>query len=95
MKDQKNKINIEEIIFTKPTDKTRIPSKNHLTIETFIEATNNEINGEIAHIKPREYSNLSKGKQKALQDIQGRGDIVIANVDKGGAVVIMEVTDYI
>ena len=93
MKDQKNKINIEEIIFIKPTDKTRILSKNHITIETFIEATNNEINEEIVHIKTREYSNLSKGKQKAVQDVQGRGDIVIVNVDKGGAVVIMEVND--
>ena len=26
--------------------------KNHQTVETFIEATDNEINEEIAHIKP-------------------------------------------
>ena len=35
-------------------------SQNNHTIETFIEATNNEINEEIAHIKPTNYSNLSK-----------------------------------
>ena len=38
--------------------------KNHHTIETFMEASNNEINEKIAHIKPPKYSNLSKGKQK-------------------------------
>ena len=71
------------------------PPKNHHTIEAFIEATNNEINEEIAHIKPPKYSNLSKGEQNALEDLQERDDIVIVNVDKGGAVVIMDVTNYI
>ena len=40
--------------------------KNRHTIEAFIEATNNEIDEEIAHIKPPKYSNLSRGEQKAL-----------------------------
>ena len=69
--------------------------KNHHTIEAFIEATNNEINEEIAHTKPPKYSNLSKGEQNALEDLQERDDIVIVNVDKGGAVVITDVTNYI
>ena len=69
--------------------------KNHYTIETFIEAADNQINEEIAHIKPPKYSNLSKGEQKALQDLQERDDIVIVNVHKRGAVVIIDVTDYI
>ena len=69
--------------------------KNHHTIETFIEAMNNEINDEIAHVKRPKYSNLSKGEQKALEDLQERDDIVIVNADKGGAVVIMDVTDYV
>ena len=37
--------------------------KNCHTNETFIEATNNEINEEIAHIKPPKYSNFSKREQ--------------------------------
>ena len=69
--------------------------KNHYTIETFIEAADNQINEEITHIKPPKYSNLSKGEQKALQDLQERDDIVIVNVHKRGAVVIIDVTDYI
>ena len=57
-KDQTNKPKAYEDIFRKPTDKTWIPPN----IETFIEATNNEINEKIAHIKPPNYSNFSKGK---------------------------------
>ena len=66
-----------------------LPPKKHHTIETFIETRNNEINEEIAHIKPPEYSNLSKVEQKSLEDLQERDDIVIVNGDKGGAVVIL------
>ena len=54
--------------------------KNRHTIEIFIEALNNEINKEIAHIKPPKYSNLSKGEQAALEDLQERNDI--AGLDK-------------
>ena len=71
------------------------PKKTHRTIETFLEATNNKINKKIAHIKPPKYLNLSKGKQKALEDLQLFDGIVIVNANKGGAEVIMDVTDYI
>ena len=81
----------EEDIFGKSTNKTWIPLKNH----HIIEATNNEINEEIVHIKPPIYSNLSKGEQEALEDLQEKDDMVFANADKGGAVVIMGVTDYL
>ena len=69
--------------------------KNHHTTETFIEATNTEINEEIAHIKRPKYSNLSKGEQKALEDLQEKDDILTVNADKGGAVVIMDAIDYV
>ena len=45
-------------------------------------------------MKPPKYSNLSKGEQKALEDLQERDDIVIVNADKAGAVVIMDASDY-
>ena len=64
--------------------------KKHHTIETFIEGTNNKISKEIGHIKPPKYSNLSKGEQEALEDLQERDDIAILNGNKGGAVVIMK-----
>ena len=48
--------------------------KRHQNIETSVEATKNEINKEIVHIKPPKYSNLSKGEQKALHDLMWKND---------------------
>ena len=84
---------IKEDIFRKPTHKTWIPN-NKYSIETFIEATRNDINNEIEKTKRPSYSNLSERK-KALQELQSRDNIVITDADKGGAVVILDVEDYI
>ena len=70
----------------KTTDKTWIPKKEHHTIEIFIGATNNKINKEIAHIKPPKYSNLSKGEQEVLENLQERDE---------RTVVIMDIADHI
>ena len=85
----------EEYIFRKPTNKTWVPNNNHQSIETFIEATRNEINHEIEKTKRPNYSNLSVKEQKALQELQFRDDIVTTDADKGGAVVILDVEDYV
>ena len=69
--------------------------KSHHTIETFIAATNNEINEEIAHIKPPKSSNFSEGEPKALEDLQERDHVATVYANKGGAATIMDVTDYI
>ena len=82
-------------IFIKPTNKTWVPNNNHYNIETFIEATRNEINNEIKNTKRNNYSNLSVKEQNALQELQSRDDIVTTEPDKGGAVVILDVEDYI
>ena len=39
--------------------------------------------------------NLSKGEQKSMEELAKRKDIIITNVDKGGAVVIMDIEKYI
>ena len=39
--------------------------------------------------------NLKKSELKALEDFQQREEIVITKTDKGGAVVIQDVSDYI
>ena len=39
--------------------------------------------------------NLSKGEQKAMEELAKRKDIIITNADKGSAVVIMDVEKYI
>ena len=38
---------------------------------------------------------LSKGEQKAMEELAKRKDIIITNADEGGAVVIMDVEKYI
>ena len=43
--------------------------------------------------KPPRNSNLSKGEQKAVKDLQERADVVIVNVIKRGAGVTMDVTE--
>ena len=47
-------------------------------------------------VPPRKIrSNLSKDGKVALKDLSKRHDIIITNADKGGAVVIMDINDYI
>ena len=57
---------------------------HHHNIQTFIEATRNEINNEIEKTKLPDYSDLSVIKeQKALQELQSRDNIVITDADMG------------
>ena len=85
----------EEDTFRKPTNKTWVPNSSHHSIETFIEATRNEINNETEKSKRPNYSNVFVREQKALQELQSRNDIVITDADKGGVVVLLDVEDYI
>ena len=39
--------------------------------------------------------NLSKDEKVALKDLSKRHDIIITNAGKGGAVVVMDLNDYI
>ena len=84
-----------ENTFKPATNKNWTPPKTHHSVETYIEVTNNEIQEKITKIKPSNYSNLTKGEKKALDELKNRDDIIITNADKGGAVVILDVEDYI
>ena len=64
-------------------------------ITTFTEATKSEIKDELKTIRGCKYTTLSKKEQKALEEIKYRENIVITNVERGGAVVILDVKDYI
>ena len=55
------------------------PSKNHVTLETIIEAPNNDIDTVIKKLKRPKYSNLSERDQKTLEEWKVRDDIVITN----------------
>ena len=43
----------------------------------------------------RPKDNLTKGEQKALEELSKRDDIIITNADKGTAIVIMDTDKYI
>ena len=85
----------EEDIFRKPTNKIWVPNNHHRSMETFIEATHNEINNEIIKTKRPNYSNLSAKEQKTLQELQPKYNIVITEADKNGTVIILDAEDYI
>ena len=66
-----------------------------LTIETFIDLVQHDINdAKILNTKRRK-DNLTKGEQKALEELSKRDDITITNADKGGVIVIMDIDKYI
>ena len=68
---------------------------NHHSIETFIEATRNEIREKIEKKRPSKYSNLTAKERNALQEQQSRNHIVITDADKWGAVVILDIEGYV
>ena len=76
----------EDQLFIPKTNKKWRPDKNHHTTEKYIKATKNALE--------TEEQNNSKNT-KALKELAERNDIVIIKADKGGAVVIIDVQDYV
>ena len=74
------------------------PNNVHHTVKTFSEDLKNKIteslNNEGQNLTSNR-KNLSKKEEKAMNDLKNRDDIVICKADKGGAVVISDVQDYV
>ena len=86
----------EDQLFKPKTNKKWRPDKNHHTVETYIEATKNALETEEQNNNNNKYyNNLTKGERKALKELADRNDIIITKADKGGAVVIIDVEDYV
>ena len=64
-------------------------------MEAFIEAFNKELEIEKKFWKAIPKSNLTKNETDTLQPLSQRDDIIMIKADKGGAVVIIDVDDYI
>ena len=71
------------------------PKKNHHTVETFVEAGENNVESILQEKKPLPKNNLSKIEKAALDHFTKREDIAIIKAGKGGATVIMNVEEYI
>ena len=66
-----------------------------IVVITFITAINHDIKSSKTKKLPRD--NLTKSERKALLNLnlQKRNDIIITKADKGGAVVTLDIKDYI
>ena len=62
---------------------------------TYIEATQRELEKEQTEIKEKSYNNLTKNKRTSMKELSEWEDIIITKADKGDAVVIVGVKDYI
>ena len=85
----------ENTIFIPEKQKPWTPSQNHHSIETFIDLVQHDINDPKILNTKRPKDNLTKGEQKALEELSKRDDIIITNADKGRAIVIMDTDKYI
>ena len=96
MKDTPNNKNDDKsALFKQNKNKKWTSSNNHHTTNTYVEVVKKDIE-QSKTVTPRKIRpNLSKDEKVALKDLSKRDDIIITNADKGGAVVIMDVNDYI
>ena len=62
---------------------------------TYIEATQRELEKELTKMKERPYNNLIKSERTSMKELSERVGITITKAEKGGAVVIVDVKDYI
>ena len=67
----------------------------HHIIETFIESFQKQIDQNPSEATPRNTYNLSTEERLALQQLRQKNDIIIIKADKGGAVTILSLEDYI
>ena len=95
-KDNENtKLTTEQQIFKSQKKEKWTPNKNHHTVLTYIEATQRELEKEQMKMKEKPYNNLTINERTSMKELSEREDIIITKADKGGAVVIVDVKDYI
>ena len=69
--------------------------QNHHSTETFIDLVQHEINDAKIMNTKKPKDNLTKGEQRALEELSKRDDIIITSADKEGTIVIMDIVKYI
>ena len=75
---------------------TWLPKETHHTVKTFIQKVRNDLSSHVSTNSPeRPKPNLSPGEIEAMKDLSTRDDIIISKADKGGAVVIQDLDDYL
>ena len=72
-----------------------LPKDIHHSVKTFIESVDRDLQKETNETTPERKQNLTKGEIQSLRNLKERDDIIITKADKGGAVVIINVDDYL
>ena len=82
--------------FKKKSNEEWLPKDIHHSVKTFIEAVEHDLETEEQkEAKNDRKQNLTKGEINSLNNLKKREDIIITKADKGGAVVIINVEDYL
>ena len=69
--------------------------KNYHTINTFIEALNNDVDELLKQKQTLPSNNISQHEKKIISESSKQIDLVFTKADKGGTTVIIYVGDYI
>ena len=77
------------------TNKDWLPNNTHHSVKTFIESINKDLTNAQRGDNQLIRNNLTKGEIHSLHHLKNRDDIIITKDDKGGAVVIVNVEDYL
>ena len=76
------------------TNKDWLPKNTHHTIKTFIESVHKDLGDTQQMTYQRTSNNLTRGEIHSLHKLVKRDDIIVTKADKGGAVVLINVDDY-
>ena len=76
--------NSETTRFKPPTNKPWVPQQVHHTVNTFVEAFENDIKEDLSTVKPRNSNNINKDELKTLDNLKNRTDINIINAEGRG-----------
>ena len=72
-----------------------LPKDIHHSVKTFMESVDRDLQKETNETTPEREQNLTKGEIQSLRNLKERDDIIITKADKGGAVVIINIDDYL
>ena len=81
--------------YKKKSNKDWLPKNIHHSVKTFIESVDQDLEKELRETQKDTKQNLTKGEIQSLNNLKKREDIIITKADKGGAVVILSVEDYL
>ena len=93
----KKDIDDENTIFQANKNKSWVPDKNHCSIDTFVKAVKKDIECTKTFRLKQPHPNLDKSEKgiKKIKELSKREDIIMTNADKGRAVVVVDLNDYI